>query len=266
MPAISCLLAIGSLSALARASAGAQAPGAAVSVDLRSLRLRARDSASRLILADVEVRKTNGDFVGKTDSSGALRIPLPGGVPFGISLRKLGFVPLSVAISGRDAGDSLVVFFVTVPPQLLEKVAIQADTTLTRYADFERRRLSGRTGIFITDSVIAHAHSMTTTDLFRRFPSLWVIDSGGVYVVASRRSQKVILPGPSRSQGDLGPCVLQIIVDDVRMQPGFELDQISLSDVHGIEVYSGPASMPPDFPSRKRDSWCGAIAIWTKIR
>lgn len=68
------------------------------------------------------------------------------------------------------------------------------------------------------------------------------------------------------SKFDLAPCVLQVVVDDVRMPDGFDLDMLERTDIHGIEIYPGPATIPPEYKGTGRNSMCGMISVWTKAR
>ena len=34
--------------------------------------------------------------------------------------------------------------------------------------------------------------------------------------------------------------------------------------IHGIEVFAGPASIPPQYNGAANDKMCGLIAIWTR--
>jgi outer membrane cobalamin receptor len=36
------------------------------------------------------------------------------------------------------------------------------------------------------------------------------------------------------------------------------------ADIHGIEVFAGAASIPPQYNGAANDKMCGLIAIWTK--
>ena len=47
---------------------------------------------------------------------------------------------------------------------------------------------------------------------------------------------------------------------------GFDLNMLNRDEVYGIEIYSGPATIPPEFGSMHKDAMCGIIVIWTKIR
>jgi hypothetical protein len=35
-------------------------------------------------------------------------------------------------------------------------------------------------------------------------------------------------------------------------------------EIHGIEVFAGPASIPLQYSGIGKDKWCGLIAIWTR--
>ena len=48
------------------------------------------------------------------------------------------------------------------------------------------------------------------------------------------------------------------------MPLGFPLPVTSPKELHGIEVYSGPATMPLELVPRGDDAFCGLVAMWTK--
>lgn len=62
------------------------------------------------------------------------------------------------------------------------------------------------------------------------------------------------------------PCFLKVAVDGVLWQD----DPPNLANlpppdaIHGIEVFSGPASIPLQYGGTGRDKWCGLIAVWTR--
>jgi len=45
---------------------------------------------------------------------------------------------------------------------------------------------------------------------------------------------------------------------------GVPLPVRSPKQVHAIEVYSGPATMPPELVPIGDDAFCGVVAVWTK--
>jgi hypothetical protein len=42
------------------------------------------------------------------------------------------------------------------------------------------------------------------------------------------------------------------------------MNSIPPTDIHGIEIYSGPADVPPEYAGANSDSFCGLIIIWTR--
>ena len=226
--------------------------------------VRVRNVRTLAAIRGVELFALSGELIERGDSSGVLRLRLRAGQPFEGELRRVGYVPSVVRVTGREAGDSLLVLLAPANAQALGTVEVKTNAPVTRFADFDRRRLSGSPGIFLTDSAVMKAGHIRLTDLFRRFPSLYVWDSAGTYLVASGRARKpILLPGKNF---DLAPCVLQVVVDDVRMPDGFDVDLLERNDIHGIEVYPGPATVPSEYKGTGRNSMCGMIAIWTKSR
>lgn len=244
---------------LAAGSLGAQSP-----VETRVVRVRVQDVRTMTAIPDVELFAMTGELLAKGDAAGVVRVRLPAGAPFEGQLRRVGYVASAVNVTGREPGDSVVVLLAPASAQALGTVEVKTDAAVMRYSDFDRRRMSGHAGIFLTDSQIAKGGHMKLTDLFRRFPSLKVIDSAGIYLVSSSRAKKPVIAAGKNP--DLAPCVFQVVVDDVLMPWGFDLDLLNRDDIHGIEVYPGPATIPMEYRSSSRDAMCGMISIWTKSR
>ena len=53
-------------------------------------------------------------------------------------------------------------------------------------------------------------------------------------------------------------------VDGQLREWGFAVNNIAPEEIHGIEIYPGPATIPAEFASMKRDANCGLIMIWTR--
>ena len=67
---------------------------------------------------------------------------------------------------------------------------------------------------------------------------------------------------------DRGNCSFRYILDGTRVGPTFELDDIPIEMIEGIEIYRGTSQIPPQFmfpPSSARAN-CGVIVIWTRNR
>ena len=59
-------------------------------------------------------------------------------------------------------------------------------------------------------------------------------------------------------------CIPLIWLDGQR-SPGMEIDEISLGDIEGIELYTGTSTTPPQFWVGTSNH-CGTIVIWTRVR
>jgi hypothetical protein len=63
---------------------------------------------------------------------------------------------------------------------------------------------------------------------------------------------------------DLADCPLQVAVDGQLKEWGYAVNAIPPEEIHGIEIYPGPASIPAEYASMRRDANCGLIMIWTR--
>lgn len=129
--------------------------------------------------------------------------------------------------------------------QALPGVEVTADAPLPRrFADFERRRATGR-GQYRTREELAAANVYTLQDAMRSMRGIRFNCAGGVC-----RAQMVRAP--------LG-CAPEYVVDE-RVDNAFG-PLIPIRDIVGLEVYIGAADVPGDFAGR--NSGCGVIVIWT---
>ena len=53
-------------------------------------------------------------------------------------------------------------------------------------------------------------------------------------------------------------------VDGHLKEWGFSVDDITPADIYGIEVYSGPATVPRELLSLDASTSCGLVMIWTR--
>jgi hypothetical protein len=89
--------------------------------------------------------------------------------------------------------------------------------------------------------------------------SVLVIDDATDAPLAGVRVSIVHHPlGHRRSQACARP------IDGHLREWGFAVNSIAPEEIHGIEVYPGPGTIPAEYASMSRDSSCGLIAIWTR--
>ena len=169
------------------------------------------------------------------------------------------------------------------PPQKLEAVTILDSAVFSgaRLSGFERRRVRKvGSATFIMGDDIVKRGTTRLSDVLRRAHGARIVDSLDVRLVASSRWEKPqgggFLVGPRFNRGsassatsnaaDLKPCIMNVAVDGQLKEWGFSVDDVSVIEVHGVEVYPGAASMPAEFGSIRRDGWCGLVMIWTRSR
>jgi len=233
----------------------------------RTLTIRARDSVSNSPLGSVAIARENSTLMVITDSAGAARIRIAASGETRLTARLVGFSPALITVRGAEPGDSLTVLLArAAPAQALPGVEVRtaAGESSSRFADFDRRRLSRRSGVFISRAELEKHDGSSMVELLRRYPSLRIVDSLGVKLVASSRGN---YPTTGLKGFDpTAPCVLRVMIDGAPLPAYFDVSEIQLKDIHGIEAYAGPASIPVEFAGMVRGSQCGMIAIWTNSR
>ena len=155
----------------------------------------------------------------------------------------------------------------------LDTIRVMAKSQSKRMDAFDARRKAGM-GEFMTVDEINKRNSVYATELVRKFQSVNV-----QLVQSSKGAQQKYYPVSRRATGSLsamptalgeepipaGVCVLTVFVDDVMMPTPFDLDLLpSPRDLQGIEVYSGSATIPPQYNGLNRG--CGVMLVWTKDR
>jgi outer membrane receptor for Fe3+-dicitrate len=209
----------------------------------------------------VEVRLFGGTTTAVTDDSGAFRLPVSARGSVIITLRKLGYTQIGIPLD-LESGDSLHV--ATTLSRVLQsldtvRIAGRADIVApSRLVGFERRRLFSQ-GTFITPEQLERTASTSIGDVLRGIPSINVTDDRlGFLSVESTRGMRL-----DRSGRPI-PCRVRVMVDGFVMPFEAPMPVVSPKQLHGIEVYSGPATMPRELIPYGQDAFCGLVAIWTK--
>ena len=188
-----------------------------------------------------------------SDSTGRFYLA---GLPTGagkLLVRRLGFEPLDLSLllfAGR--ADSLTVVL-TFLPQDLPGVTTRADALAQiQLASFYRHRQAG-VGHFLDRQEIESRHAQRLSDIMRRIP--------GMRLTSDRGGRSSLRSGRSTGGRD---CPPDMWIDGVRA-PGLGIDDIPVGDVEALEVYGGPAGVPPEMNSRLGNPSCGVVVIWTRL-
>lgn len=155
------------------------------------------------------------------------------------------------------AGDTLrMSFTLRRVVNVLDTVVVAGKRLSPRIAEFENRRKLGF-GQFMTQAEIEKRNSVFVGDLVRAFQS--------VDLVEGRFSQVAI----SRRFGTFGTfsqtvCPFQVFLDGVALpSPANLKDLPSPKNLAGIELYSGPATIPLEYKTSTA-GFCGVILVWTR--
>ena len=218
-----------------------------------TLRGVVRDTAGKPI-ADADVGIVTLRRLVKTDEQGRFALTkLPAGVTE-LSFRRLGYEPRKLSISmGPVEPETL---FVTLKHNiaLLNPVSVSRGEVRQRemIEDYYRRVVRG-VGQYITRDQIEKRWGGTPSDVLRNTPGIRFIktQSGG---------RGVRFPPTSINMRDCAP----MIWIDGQKAPGLEIDDITLGDIEGIEIYNGPSTTPMQFSQSQNSNTCGTIVIWSR--
>jgi hypothetical protein len=211
------------------------------------------DKSSRAPIARVQIIFVGDSRSVMSDSIGRYSFDaLPSGV-VRFAIRAAGFpvTPLTVALMPGESMARVIELDSTAAgrsaAQKLPSVSIDAPPTLgPRYADFERRRVTGR-GQYLTAEQIDKGGYNSLQDAMRNMRGVDVDCGGGLgcHIRMTRAPMQ---------------CNPDYVVDE--RVDNFFGPQIAIRDIQGLEVYTGAADVPGEFAGR--NAGCGVIVIWTK--
>ncbi len=195
-----------------------------------------------------------------TSESGRFRfLQVPAG-QYLLVVRRIGFAPTSGIIE-VPANDTLrLSYTLTRATNMMDTVRVRATRLTLRMAEFEQRRAAG-IGQFITQEQIEKRGSRDASDFLRTLRGIDVsritnTQFAGTIALSKRE-------GGSVGGDGTGACAMQVILDGIILPRFFNLDLLPPpKQIAGIEVYSGAATVPPQFGGADRR--CGMILVWTR--
>jgi hypothetical protein len=123
--------------------------------------------------------------------------------------------------------------------------------------EFDQRRRLGQ-GEFMTQAEIRERNPAFSTELFRKFKSVYVAPSN-----SSAITQYFAFSAREGGNPQTGACTMQIVLDRVPLPQPFNLDLLPApKDLFGIEVYAGASTIPLEYAGVNRG--CGVILVWTR--
>jgi TonB family protein len=203
------------------------------------------------VVSSARISVVGSAFRATTDSLGAFRLA---GLPAGdavIEVKRLGYRPLSQAVTIRDGGELRLDLKLAPVPEQLAPVEVRRRTEAydSRLAGFNERK-SKHVGYFVTREKLDRMSSARFVDALREIPGVSLRTlKGGVATVSLRGAR----------------CAPMFYMDGFPATAGtMDLDMIDLSGVEGIEIYAGMSSIPPEFLTVVGGESCGVIAVWSR--
>ena len=232
----------------------------------------------------VVTRKGDTLGVAQTDSGGAFEMSVRNTDSLVAHFRRIGYVADSTPFTTPELPLRVAM------NRVLTLASLPLVTVRAAATEFDRRAARSAGGHFMNLAQIDSAHPNTTSDLLRRLPGFTIFtDADGVLQVLSQRTNRINQPNratieaarnsplgksaPGSASGDaIGSdpksggylCAMRIVIDGVLMPDGFSIDDIRPADIYGLEIYSGPAAVPIQYSTVRRDAVCGLLMVWTK--
>jgi hypothetical protein len=206
------------------------------------------------IVTDTTLRPLSGAIVSiagsdvnvVTGTNGRFRIVKLGTGEYTLLVRRIGYESAGANVELAGAETVRSAFALQRIATALDTVRVMTrNASLTpKMADFYARKNAGQ-GQFMTQEQIEQRNSVEAVDLLRTFTSVLINDGVRGPQIVNFRSW----------------CAYEVLVDGFPAPTNIDLP--SPKEIAGIEVYTGPASVPLRFkqPGKSR---CGLILIWLR--
>ncbi len=194
-------------------------------------------------------------------ASGRALLPDAGPGRLVVRAKKIGYRPGQLAATIAAGRNTVPIIMSVVDLPELDTVRIVGDErrATARLDEFETRRLNSAATKSLTRSEIVKRNPVSAWHMLTNVSGLRIVELGGVVRAMPTRVAQVSLL-------DNRPCYLKVMVDGVLWQddPPNLTNLPAPDEIHGIEVFAGPASIPLQYGGTGKDKWCGLIAVWTR--
>jgi hypothetical protein len=197
-----------------------------------------------------------------TDGRGSAELPniAPGQVS--IQARRIGFTPGLVTAILQAGSDTLPIVLSDVALPRLDTVRIvAARASNVRHTDFDTRLLHHVAAAAFSRADIEKRSPVDIWQLLSNVTSLTVTQTGSLVTLESSRGQIL-------QHNAIVRCSVLVAVDGAVLNTtGSSVNANELprpSEVYGVEVFAGPATVPPQFLRSASGAVCGLVAIWTR--
>jgi Carboxypeptidase regulatory-like domain/TonB-dependent Receptor Plug Domain len=207
---------------------------------------------------NVEVAVSKVARTTRTDSAGKYILALLPVGSYDVAFRRVSYAPMvfTLDISPGDTTDAEVKM--NAVPQPMTRVIVEDRLSNARLEGFETRKKIG-IGHYVTRAEIEARNPLQLTDIVRTIPGMDVRPDGRGVGRSTLRFTRA--SGKGRGGSDCPPTYFI----DGTMAIGYNLDDMPVSDVEAIELYSGLSSLPSEFAKARPNLACGTVVIWTRV-
>lgn len=174
-----------------------------------------------------------------------------------------GTTGVRVSAVGRNSVDTTVAVVssgltrldvdLTLSTSELGEVSVESESLnermLRRRGFYERQER--RSGEFVTREELDQRGATQFRDVFSGVPGVRVTQQGTATVLVSNRRRD---------------CPMAIFIDGV--EAAFlaqQIENVPFDPIAAVEIYKGPAEVPPEYSYTRRQQTCGAVLVWTRI-
>lgn len=210
-----------------------------------------RDSLG-LPVVGAQISVAGTSLVVESDDNGEFLLAKASPGETSLRIRRIGFRPDTVRVNVLAGETAAAVFTLARLAVELEPLVVMGRRNVGgRIAGFYERMSRGAGGHFLTREAIERRNPINMTDLFRMVPGARVESRGFGRTVV-------------RFRGARNPPLVWL--DGTPLYAAeFDLDSVDPRTFEGVEIYSGPASVPAEFlGNRGISSTGGTIILWTK--
>lgn len=242
----------------------------------QSVRFRVTDDIDEAPVPTALVTLLSDRELRRTDDGGILVVTVKHAGPNVFTFRRIGFDPISTTLDVPEKGMLKVHVVMHHSAQKLDAVKVSDAATNAQLSVFDRRRMSSVGGQFITLADIERRAPIETLDLLRnrlgiRVAGTMIESTRGGGMAGEQCLPRVGLDGmvfeasagPLLSSADGGSSSSPAAGTAASVGEQFDVNSIQPNEIYGIEIYSGPATIPAEYLSGGPGTSCGLIMIWT---
>jgi len=207
---------------------------------------------SGTLLPNVEVVVPKTGATVHTDSLGRFVLSRLSPGMFDVSLRRLSYSPMMINLEVTEGDTTDVEVTLNAAAEILPTVVVKGKEEHKRQLDgFEQRRKLG-VGHFITRAQIESRNPLLLSEMVRGTPGAQLVPTNDVIGRVTLRFSR---------RKDCPPAYFV----DGQYLINYNIDDMPVRDVEGVELYAGYAGVPLEFAKQMGVQACGAVVIWTRI-